>query len=203
MPATAEFDQLNNPYRSSHYSAAEETLGGDGEAQVAELQAFVGRKANYYLRKWAPRLESPQGDVGFNWAAFFLTAFWLGYRKMFRNVIVYFFATIGLSVFVELLFVFVFKSPAMPASVNLLMNVMVAVVCGGFGNTWYLAHARRKIAAARAQGFEGDQLLSAIADRGGTSLLCSIGLVFAAGFVLLAVGIVLGIVLAIARSAGV
>jgi hypothetical protein len=202
MPSIADFDQLDNPYRSSRYSTVEAMPDAYDDPEVAELQAFVGPKAKYYLRKWAPRLESPDGEVGMNWAAFFLTAFWMGYRKMYRNVALYFVATFAIWVPVELLFVYVVRAKTTPGIVSLLLNLMVALVCGAFGNVWYLEHAKRKIAAVRAQGLEGQHRLYALAQRGGTSLLGSIGLVFGAGFALLIVGLVLGVIIAIVKHAG-
>ncbi len=52
MPSIAEFDQLENPYQSSHRSVDVATAYGIPE--MPELEVFVGPRAGYYLRKWAP-----------------------------------------------------------------------------------------------------------------------------------------------------
>ena len=53
-------------------------------------KALVGRNAPVYLDKWTPLLAaSPTGPAGvlgrpsWNWAAFWFTAFWFLYRKMY------------------------------------------------------------------------------------------------------------------------
>jgi Protein of unknown function (DUF2628). len=47
-----------------------------------EVRAFVQRNADYYLRKWS-KTPDPGKGIGWNWAAFFLPYFWLGYRKQY------------------------------------------------------------------------------------------------------------------------
>ena len=46
------------------------------------FRVFVGSKADYYVERWTPLLRSSGRGAGFNWAAFFLSSFWLPYRKM-------------------------------------------------------------------------------------------------------------------------
>src|SRR5258707_862516 len=60
-------------------------LGRESEESVAlqELRAFVGRRAVYYLAKWRGVLAGSGTETGFNLAAFFLSAIWLPYRKMY------------------------------------------------------------------------------------------------------------------------
>ncbi|MGD9722699.1 MAG: DUF2628 domain-containing protein [Pirellulales bacterium] len=201
MPSVAEFDQLDNPYRSSRYADVDALPSVYGAAEAAELQAFVGRKADYYLRKWAPRLESPDGEAGFNWAAFFLTALWMAYRKMYRNAIFCIVASWVVSLGLQLLFMFVFQSKSLPASAAVISNIMFCLVCGVLGNSWYLAHAQRKIAAARAQGLDGPILMSTLQQRGGTSWWAVLGLMFGPGLILFALLMLLAVMLVVAGAA--
>lgn len=195
MSPVAEYDQLDNPYRSTHYATAEpEPIGID------ELRAFIGGNAAYYLRKWAPRLTSPDGECGMNWAAFFFSTFWMFYRKMYRNAFLFIGAAVIVSLVLSVLFLVVFHTETVPSSVNLIFNVLFSLVCGMFGNAWYLSHAQQKIAAARAQGMTGDRLLFTLRQQGGTSLLV-LFLVLGLPFLLLMFGLVLGI-LAAAAGAG-
>jgi hypothetical protein len=143
-----------------------------------ELRAFVGPRSDYYLRKWAPRLEDPKGEVGMNWAAFFLTAFWMAYRKMYAATFIFYGVVMLLTIVQQVAFVGILGSEAVPAGVGLIVNIAVALVCGLCGNAWYLNHTRRKIAAAQAQGLQGENLNYHLARRGGTSLAASFGMVF-------------------------
>jgi hypothetical protein len=48
------------------------------------------------------------------------------------------------------------------------------MVCGGFGNAWYLSHTQEAITQVRGQELTGDVYLQALAKRGGTSIVASI-----------------------------
>lgn len=197
MSQVADFEQMNNPYRSTG------TLGlmaDDSEIQEDELRAFVGPKADYYLRKWAARLEDPSGEVGMNWVAFFLPAFWLGYRKMYVATLIYFGAVVLLSILEQVVFVVILGGATVPAAVGLIVNLMTAVVCGLCGNAWYLSHTRRAIHAAHARGLEGDHLVYDLSRRGGTSLLASFGLVVLGSVVIFVLVIFLAVLGAILQA---
>ncbi len=203
MPTVADFDQLDNPYRaSSAYAGGAATAEAYHDGALVELQAYVGRKADYYLRKWAPRLESADGETGFNWAAFFLTAFWMAYRKMYLYSFLCIVASAILPFLVQVLFIYGFRAPSTPPSVTLIVNIMFSLVCGAFGNAMYLAHARRQIATLRARGLEGEQLLCALARRGGTSWLGAFSWILGPLMLLLLAGLLLGVMLAIVGHTG-
>jgi hypothetical protein len=170
------------------------------EEQVAALQSFVGPRAEFYLRKWAPRLLDPSGETGMNWAAFFLTAFWFGYRKMYAALAIFFGVVLLLTILLEVVFVGILKLDVLPPGVNLIMNLMVSIVCGLCANSWYLAHAQRAINKARAQGLEDEHLHFVLARQGGTSLLAAFGLTFAAGIIIAAVVVVLVIFAAVMHN---
>ncbi len=57
-----------------------------------------------------------------------------------------------------------------------LVGLAFCVVCGMFGNAWYLAHAKRQIARTRALGLEESAYYAALARRGGTSFIAAIGI---------------------------
>ena len=192
MSPVAEYDQLENPYRSTQFATSEpEPIGID------ELRAFIGGNAAYYLRKWTPRLTSPDGECGMNWAAFFFSTFWMFYRKMYRNAFLFMGAAVIVSLVLSVLFLVVFHAETVPSSVNAIVNVLFSLVCGMFGNAWYLSHASQKIAAARAQGLTGDRLLFTLRQKGGTSLLV-IFLLLGPLVLLLVLGLVVAVLMAAA-----
>ena len=124
------------------------------------LRVFVGSKADYYVEKWTPLLKSSGRGAGFNWAAFFLTSFWLPYRKMYVITTILY-AIILLDTIVEqMLFV----------DSGLIVGLLVGIICGAYGNRWYLSHARKVISDVVAQGFEEQAALEILSQRGGTSL---------------------------------
>jgi len=197
MSQAAEFGSRNNPYQSSSTATLDSPRELPLEEQVAALQAFVGPRAEFYLRKWAPRLLDPSGETGMNWAAFFLTSFWFGYRKMYAAVAIYFGVVMLLAILLQVVFVGILKLDILPPGVNLIMNLMVSIVCGLCANSWYLAHAQRAINKARAQGLEDEHLHFVLERQGGTSLLAAFGLTFVVGVIFVAVFVVLGVFVAV------
>jgi hypothetical protein len=194
MPRSAELEYADNPYRSTAVAPQDYAGFGSGDA-IDELCAYVGPRADYYLRKWSRRLEDPSGDVGINWVAFFFPGIWLAYRKMYWTLFVYFAVVFLLGAGKELLFIFALHQPAAPLVVNAVFNVLTGLVCALYGNAWYLSQAQRTIATLRAQGYEGEELLFALAKRGGTSIAA----IFIAN---LTAGLVLGLMIMMLIAVG-
>ena len=176
-----------NPYASPTSSTTDFVADTSGDSRTVALRAFVGAGADRYLRKWSAVLNGTATNPGFNWAAFFLAGLWMSYRKMYRATLILY----GI-ILVEMIVGTVIASVVVDGSelietFDRIINFAVAVICGGFGNRWYLAHVTRAIAQAREEGLEGEQLLHTLSRRGGTSLLAALGLF---GLFLLAVFVV-------------
>src|SRR6476660_7165703 len=93
-----------------------------------EMRGFVGPNADYYLTRWKPMLEG-QDWSGFNWAACLISGFWLPYRKMYgAATVVYGIAFLG-TLIEELA-----DAPNESSGLRPLVRLIVAVVCGAFGN---------------------------------------------------------------------
>lgn len=177
--STNEYDSPSeNPYAAPAPipMEAEPIPGESDEARL--LRAFVGRKADYYFKKWAPLLAGSGRGAGFNWAAFFLCGLWLPYRKMYWFSAIFYTIIVTESLAEEVLFVVVLGEPEPPAVLSNVIGIAVAVLCGAYGNQWYLSHARKVIRDVRARGFEEHGVLEMLSARGGTSLLASLGFFF-------------------------
>jgi hypothetical protein len=127
----------------------------------AELRAFVGRNADYYLERWSWLTGPKRSGAGLNVAALLLGWFWLLYRKLYLAA--------------ALIFVtgYLLFAVGMPLSV---LCVALGMSLGNSANSLYLDRARKVIARARAQCRPGEDHLAIIARRGGTSLLGAISL---------------------------
>jgi hypothetical protein len=97
---------------------------------------------------------------------------------MFRVAFIFFGALFLVSILEEVVFVGVIGSPITPPAISLITKLVVAIICGVYGNHWYFSQANRAISEARAQGFEDQNLLHVLSKRGGTSLLAAIGVPF-------------------------
>jgi hypothetical protein len=145
----------------------------------AETRAVVGPRADFYLRTWQ---ATERG--GFNWAAFLFSGLWMPYRKMYRATSILYGIIIAETVAEELVFVWWLGMPETPRAVERGVTVAVCWMCGGFGNSWYLAHVRRAVASARANVVDEAERLRWLERRGGTSVRAAIGF-----FVLLLAGL--------------
>ena len=131
-----------------------------------EFRAFVGPNwADYYYGALRRILTGKGSGASFNWAAFFLTGFWLPYRKMYLATVIFY----GI-VFLEIIL-----EDKTTGLLYFVVNLLIPVICGAYGNRWYLSHARRVIAVVRRRLLERDIFLQRLANRGGTSLVSAIG----------------------------
>lgn len=140
-----------------------------------QLRAFVGPRAEYYLRSWdrsdvraASRLRR------FNWAAFCLTLVWLLYRRMYRRFLVVLVVLVGWDMVVEIVlraalaksketFIELFMRLAV---VERFVPIVFCVILGIFGTHWYYLHARHQITVLTTAG-QGD--LATITRAGGNN----------------------------------
>jgi Protein of unknown function (DUF2628) len=155
-----------------------------------EIRAFVGKNADYYLDRWPAKGEQYARARGFNWAAFLLSAFWMPYRKMYRVTWLMFGMVAAYSVIGEFAIARGVATEKSLEPVSRVVSIGFSIFCGAFANGWYLAHAQREAARIRLLGLEGDSYHRALARRGGTSLLASLGTFCLFGIAIIAVIVV-------------
>jgi len=167
------------------------------DSQTELYKAVVGSKnQDYYLRHFS-RFEG-QGKTGtsWHWPAFFLTFYWLLYRKMWRQALLYFFAP-----YLVLILIFALSALAGKVSANVMgiangvFFISMFVLPPIYANAFYFRHCKNKIAEAAASSPDLQNQLGALSSKGGTSRIAFI-LMFI--FIFLAV---IGILAAIAIPA--
>jgi hypothetical protein len=170
----------DNPYQAPAIS--ESPAMEASTLTEAEIRAFVGRRAGYYLTKWAAALDDPFGRAtGFNWAAFLFSGLWIPYRKMYRTALIFYSIVVAVSVVEFIAQAAGFLSDGALRALegfDRIIGLVFSIVCGMYGNYWYLTHARREIARIRASGLKDAAYYDALARRGGTTILASLGLFF-------------------------
>jgi hypothetical protein len=162
-------DPAGNPYAAPLSLSGEETTDDDRKSVDADLRACVGPNADYYLRQWHGVLRGRNQGTGFNWAAFLLSGLWLPYRKMYLATLIFYSAIIAEMLLEGVLEVAIESPP--PPWLDRVTGLAFAIVCGAFGNRWYLSHVTKVIARSRSDGLIGRDLKVRIARRGGTSLV--------------------------------
>lgn len=175
--------EFENPYQSTA-TLAEAAAISSATDELIELRAFVGPKFEHYLRKWHPRLEDPEsGDVGISWVALFITALWMGYRKMYGPLLIYLTGSAAAMLGLRALFIYGLDQPDAPLLAIGICTLLIQVVCMLYGNAWYLQHATKQINRLKNHGYKGNELLIQAARRGGTSGLGVVLSIFLSGMV--------------------
>ncbi|MGH8038557.1 MAG: GYF domain-containing protein [Stenotrophomonas sp.] len=156
------------PWRDPYAAPASslEVGGGHAPALDDKLQlyaAFVGRNFPVYRRKW--RLDQPGHPAsGWHWPAFLFGAFWMLYRRMYAVAAGWIAILVGLAVVETLI--------GASSGLSSATTLGASAVAGAMGNHFYLRHANRIIAQAKASHGENTQALQAeLAARGGARWL--------------------------------
>ncbi|MFC7373507.1 DUF2628 domain-containing protein [Fictibacillus iocasae] len=152
-----------------------EMMGGAFSANTAPLESteklalFVGEeKKEFYFKKWEK--ERNKRKITWNWAAFFLGIFWLGYRKMYTVMAIFFAVLIVL----DTIALFVGTGAL---AVDRAIASSSAAFFGLMGNRLYKQHAEKKISEITATYSDAEQQHIAIKKAGGTSW-AGVGLTF-------------------------
>ncbi|MBS2968742.1 DUF2628 domain-containing protein [Metabacillus sp. KIGAM252] len=117
------------------------------------LGIFAGPKSDYYLSSW-------KKQYSMNWAAFFLTIFWMGYRKMFAPMVI----TAGAFILAGL----VIAVTGMYWIAAIAVPFLLAVI-GILANRIYLSHAREELDRVHASQGSWAAKNQLVASRGGTA----------------------------------
>lgn len=147
-------------------------LSSIGNFNEQEVRAFIGKEADYYLKKWQPILEGRGCWAGFNWAAFFLTGVWLAYRKMYKATFIYYGTRIVGGIFLGAILGEHIESNFL----EILVDLVAGIVCGTFGNIWYFFRTQKAIDGIRLPGLQEEVHLQSLSKLGETNLGLSIGL---------------------------
>lgn len=118
------------------------------------LRMFIGRNAEKYLKKWS-KIDSarPMSKFGWNWPAFLFNVYWLAYRKMYLQSLMW-----GAAFLIVGLF---FKE----------ILIIGPIVLGVTANAQYFAIAKHKVQKIKAASGEPGTQRAAMMRQGGTSAL--------------------------------
>ncbi len=107
-----------------------------GPEYERQARLFIGDNHKFYQAKWA-RMDARRTSISWNWAAFLLFLFWIGYRRMY-GVGIMLIAIDAIEFGLEEAF-------RWPALVSGLFNFGFGLAIGLNGNHWYRNHMERKI----------------------------------------------------------
>lgn len=138
------------------------------EQYYQKIEQHISKNKNYYIKKWM-KYKKPLSYAGWNWAACFLTPFWLSYRHMYGKALLYF-SSLFLAGIITLLSpmitYFHMQIPIRPTvTLSLFFIPLIHVLFGWKGNAWYLKVLQDKLQKdtfVPLYNHRGTSLLSAI-----------------------------------------
>src|SRR5699024_5325243 len=128
------------------------------------LLKFFDKNQSNYSNKCNKMVKKGK-DVSFNLAAFFFTLFWLGYRKMYMNVLYISLLFLGLDI---VLYLIGYKYDYFNDPIDNSVGIGVEVSIGLMGNKMYKNHAEREIKKIQETDNQSEQSWK---KRGGRSIL--------------------------------
>ena len=159
----------NNPEKDSHLDdIIEDSL---------YYKTFFGRSSDYYEERY-DRFCTGE-SVTFNPYAFFLGVFWLSYRKMYIELIIWF---LIVTVIESILF---FAIDIDNPSLDRLFNLFWLGIIGCSANYFYFIKARRTVSKAKEMYANTGEQLDYLEREGGTSYIgpVIVGFILSAFFV--------------------
>lgn len=180
-PDTSQFcEGCGNKLSAPNHASVQ--LGKDGyQAQPSYsnkdyYEAFIGEKnQHYYLEKFLKFDRDGKTSATWHWPAFFVTFYWLLYRKMWVQALLYFLspylALIAGAIIAAVLGNLLSDSAGMSlfGLLYVLFYAGMFIVPAMYANAWYYKHAKRKIAATTMYENNPQKRLGILAGRGGTS----------------------------------
>jgi len=129
-------------------------------------KAALGVKNVEYYLKYFSRFDAQGVSATWNWPSFFVTFYWLLYRKMWLLALGFFLLPIPLT-FIEILLMPVSEAAANTITFAYLAGIFIAVPM--YANAFYYRHVNAKIAKVKKQTNDEATRLRMLADDGGTS----------------------------------
>lgn len=161
----------------------QQAQGGSGGPSGLEeyYKAVLGPKNQYYYLDRFARFDA-EGKTGasWHWPAFFVTLYWLLYRKMWLAALGYFFLPSLLFWLVRGIIASAAQGPAymLVGAWNLIYLAGIFFLAPMYANALYYNHCKKKIAAARAASADTQRQLGVLSGNGGTSNIAIIILLF-------------------------
>lgn len=173
------------------------TAAGTTASLEEYYKAAIGSKnQGYYLDRFSRFDRNGKAGASWNWPAFFVTFYWLLYRKMWLNALLYFlfpylfFALMGVIAGVT------GRSSGPQAGMGYLVYLaLIFIMVPMYANALYYRHCKKNISAVNASPHDTQRRLGELSGKGGTSHIALI-LIFIFGLIAM-----IGILAAIAIPA--
>ncbi len=152
-------------------------------------KAIIGpRNQDYYLRHFARFDAKGHAGPSWHWPAFFVTFWWLLYRKLWLYALIYFFLPYAASFVIGVVYVVAGDyADAVVGLLSLLYLVAILLLPPVYANALYYSYCRRRIRDARAASAETDKQLAVLSATGGASNVAIVVIAIIAGVALIGI----------------
>ena len=166
-------------------------MGTDSDV-LTEDEAWAAVIGDNNTHHYLTRFESLArgGSGGWHWPAFFVTWYWMLYRKMWLPALIYFFAPWVGAVAIG---VAAAAAPGLAVVLYIAQWGAILVVPGLMAHKWYFKHCENRIRDVRARGGSKDQMVARLEAAGGTSGI--IVVIVAALLIIATIGILAAVAL--------
>ena len=134
-------------------------------------RAVIGpRHSAYYLRQFQRFDAAGKAGISWHWPAFFISFYWLLYRKLWLHGLAYFSLPYVLMLLLGLLGVAAGEAAGSVIGLGYLLYLLAILLLPPlYANAWYYRACQRKIAEARASSTDPQRQFALLAANGGTS----------------------------------
>ena len=144
-----------------------QAAAGDSDDEL--LDAAIGPVNKSYYRPKFDRFAAGQGSVSWNWPAFFITIFWMFYRRMYMYALLVWFVLPIVMVIISGMVGGVTGDPGATFTTYCLLYIVVGlIIIPMFANRLYYGHAMKKIARAKALTSDREAQVREVYRTGGT-----------------------------------
>lgn len=156
--------------RASAQMAAEPAPASPAAAGDDELlDAAIGPVNKSFYRPKFDRFAAGQGSVSWNWPAFFITIFWMFYRRMYAYALLVWFVLPIVLIIISGIIGGVTGDPGAYVGTYYLLYIIIGfIIIPMFANRLYYGHAMKKIARAKALTSDGEAQVREVYRTGGT-----------------------------------
>lgn len=132
--------------------------------------AIGPKNQDYYLRHFARFDSAGKVGISWHWPAFFVNFWWLLYRKMWLNALIYFFLPYLVMILLGIASAVVGDSSGAIINIgNLAYLAAISVLLPMYANALYYKHCTSKITEVRTSSHNVQRQLGELSAKGGTS----------------------------------
>jgi Tfp pilus assembly protein PilE len=169
------------PLTDQAASVARQATVNDTASDEEYYKAVIGPKnQEYYLRQFSRFDNDGKVSATWHWPAFLVTFYWMLYRKMWINAVIYFFLPYFLLILLGIVGAVSGNASGMLVGAGYLLYVAaIFILMPMYANALYYKQCKKDISAVRASSHDTQRQLGELSGKGGTSnVLIIIVLIF-------------------------